>query len=84
MNSGLESVLDSRSTVTALAVAPGNPSTLYLATSGRGVYKYFPTAFETGAGGARVIGMDVIRKQPAGEVLPPDPRGSQATRNRSD
>ena len=32
-------MLDSRSTVTAIAVAPGNRSTLYAATPGRGVYK---------------------------------------------
>ena len=36
---GLASVLDSRSTVTAIAIAPDNRSTLYVATSGRGVYK---------------------------------------------
>lgn len=39
INNGLDSVLDSRSTVTALAIAPNNRSTLYAATSGRGVYK---------------------------------------------
>ena len=36
---GLAKVLDTRSTVTALAIAPDNPKTLYAATSGRGVYK---------------------------------------------
>jgi photosystem II stability/assembly factor-like uncharacterized protein len=39
INYGLASVLDSRSTITAIAFAPGNSSTLYLATSGSGVYK---------------------------------------------
>ena len=31
--------MDSRSTITAIAFAPGNPSTVYLATSGSGVYR---------------------------------------------
>jgi photosystem II stability/assembly factor-like uncharacterized protein len=39
INNGLASVLDSRSTITAIAFDPGNPSTVYVATSGRGVYK---------------------------------------------
>jgi photosystem II stability/assembly factor-like uncharacterized protein len=39
INNGLAGVLDSRSIVTAIAFAPGNPSTVYLATSGSGVYK---------------------------------------------
>ena len=39
INNGLASVLEARSTVTAIAFAPANPSTVYLATSGSGVYK---------------------------------------------
>jgi photosystem II stability/assembly factor-like uncharacterized protein len=39
INNGLASVLDSRSTVNAIAFAPENRSTLYVATSGGGVYK---------------------------------------------
>jgi photosystem II stability/assembly factor-like uncharacterized protein len=39
INNGLASVLDSRSTITAIAFAPDNRNTLYVATSGRGVYK---------------------------------------------
>ena len=39
INNGLGYALDSRATVTAIAFAPGNRSTLYLATSGSGVYK---------------------------------------------
>jgi len=39
INNGLAGVLDSRSTVTAIAFAPANPGTVYLATSGSGVYK---------------------------------------------
>jgi photosystem II stability/assembly factor-like uncharacterized protein len=39
INNGLTSVLVSRSTVTAIALAPGNPGTVYVATSGRGVYR---------------------------------------------
>jgi photosystem II stability/assembly factor-like uncharacterized protein len=39
INNGLASVLDSRSTITAIAFAPANPTTVYLATSGSGVYK---------------------------------------------
>jgi hypothetical protein len=47
INRGLVSVRDSRSTVTALAIAPNNRSTLYASTSGRGVYKA-ATAAATG------------------------------------
>jgi photosystem II stability/assembly factor-like uncharacterized protein len=39
INTGLDSAFDSRSTVTTITFAPGNPNTLYVATSGRGVYK---------------------------------------------
>jgi photosystem II stability/assembly factor-like uncharacterized protein len=39
INSGLARVLDSRSTVNALAMAPYNRGILYAATSGRGIYK---------------------------------------------
>jgi photosystem II stability/assembly factor-like uncharacterized protein len=39
INNGLATVLDSRSTVTAIVFADGNPSTLYVATSGSGIYK---------------------------------------------
>jgi photosystem II stability/assembly factor-like uncharacterized protein len=39
INNGLTTVLESRSTVTAIAFAPGNACTVYLATSGSGVYK---------------------------------------------
>ena len=42
-----------------------------------------PPASETGAGGACGFGMDIIREQPPGEVLPPDPRRPHATRKRS-
>jgi photosystem II stability/assembly factor-like uncharacterized protein len=39
INNGLAGVLDSRATVTAIAFDPGNPVTLYVATSGRGVFR---------------------------------------------
>jgi photosystem II stability/assembly factor-like uncharacterized protein len=39
INNGLAGVFDSRSIVTAIAFAPGNASTLYVATSGGGIYK---------------------------------------------
>jgi photosystem II stability/assembly factor-like uncharacterized protein len=39
INIGLDRVLASRSTVTAIAFAPGNSNTVYMATSGSGVYK---------------------------------------------
>jgi photosystem II stability/assembly factor-like uncharacterized protein len=39
IDNGLGRVLDSRSTVTALAIAPNSRSTLYAATSGGGVYR---------------------------------------------
>jgi photosystem II stability/assembly factor-like uncharacterized protein len=61
INNGLASVLDSRSTVTAIAFAPANPSTVYLATSGSGVYKSLDSGANWGPLNRGLTNLDVRR-----------------------
>ncbi len=39
MNGGLDALIDTRSTITALAITPGNSNVLYAATAGLGIYQ---------------------------------------------